>query len=855
MKNRNILTIILMIIMIFTLNSSSQAQENDTILRSENLLFLEVNLSGMKLSDEFLPSFITEDLVLVPIGQLTNYLELPFKVNLEQRTVEGFIYNENESYILDVQKGIARANDLEISINKDQIEVDSDDIYLDIQLISEWLPMQVNINLYSAILNVTSERPLPLESKLERRYRWEKLANAKVSQKAEYPLKENPYKFFSEPFIDHRFNFTFNEESEPTARHSTRLSGDFLYMSGRLFVSGPFDDPLSEVTGRLGRRSPEANLLGPLNAHEVWLGEVTQPIVPDISSWELVKGLYISSYPYLRPNRFYSHTFEGKLPENWEVELYDNGTLLDFQRSNEEGRYIFEDVPLDYGRNKFTLVFYDEYGQKYEDTKLFRIDSSLIPPEKNYYRIDIGQTDEDKLRSILRYSRGINENLSLITNYVSLPSNGKTNDYTNIGVRGNSNGNYWEGTYLQEIDGGRGGKIGFYTSMCKTNFAINHAVFADYSSEEVSEDLKSRSNIDLRRTFNLGEVANLGTRLELTRNVYDNNDITTELYNHLSTYYKGYSFRNTINVEFNNDGNEGSGDFWIYKYIGNYWLRGELGYEIPSLKTENIAAEINGRIDDIHSYSFRINRDLEKEQTTYIAGVNRNADYTQIGLKGSYTGQKDWEINLGISTSYGRSDRTNQFKPGTSTRYGAVSVRTYLDLGDKQEPLEGVGYLINNRSYDERTNKEGIAFIPNLRVDRRVDIAINRETLSNPFMVVNPEGVSFIPRPGQTFEVSLPVVMTSEIGGHVYLQTNSGIRVLKGVEVQLIDENNNIVKDTSTAFDGYFYLSEIIPGDYMLKVSEESIKQLGIKQPEVKNITLPPTGGYYDGFDFNIKTK
>ena len=122
-------------------------------------------------------------------------------------------------------------------------------------------------------------------------------------------------------------------------------------------------------------------------------------------------------------------------------------------------------------------------------------------------------------------------------------------------------------------------------------------------------------------------------------------------------------------------------------------------------------------------------------------------------------------------------------------------------------------------------------------------------------MVVNPEGVSFIPRPGQTFEVSLPVVMTSEIGGHVYLQTNSGIRVLKGVEVQLIDENNNIVKDTSTAFDGYFYLSEIIPGDYMLKVSEESIKQLGIKQPEVKNITLPPTGGYYDGFDFNIKTK
>lgn len=857
MKINKSLAVFFILIFIFTFLGSSRAQDdfsfNEQAFRAENLLLLDVSLSGIKLTEEYISSYLTEDLTLVPFGQLMNYLQLPFNVDLDNLTIEGFIWNKNEKYFLDLNREIALANQVEVPFIKENVAVDQNDIYLDIQFISDWLPINISVNPYTATLNVTSEKPLPLEAKLERFDRWERLRNLEIKEKPEYDLKENPYTIMSGPFVDHRLSFSYDDDSEISGSHSTRITGDFLYMSGRLFISGTIDDPISEINAQLGRRSQEANLLGPLKAHEVWLGDVSQPNISDITAIESVKGFYISSYPYLSPNRFYTHTFEGELPENWEVELYDNGTLVDFQKSNQEGKYIFENIPLNYGLNEFTLVLYDQYGQRYEESQVFRIDSSLISPGQNRYRVDLGQTDQGDLRGIFNYSRGLNKNLTLITNLASLADQDEIDNYARIGLRGALDGYYLEGTYLQEINGGRGGEIGFYTESGKTHLTFKNAFFSDYSSETIPADLVRRSNINVWHSFDLPVVSSLGTRLEIVQKAYDNNDITTDINNYLSTYYKGYIFRNTINMNFDNENKDGSGDLWVYKNLNNIWVRGELGYQLSPLKAENLAAELNGRIDDMHRYYFRINRDLFDEETSYFAGISRNADNYQLNLNGAYTEQQDWQISLGISTSYGRSDRTNEFEAGTASGYGAVSVKTYLDLGDSIEPLEGVGYLINGRTHLERTNQNGVTFIPNLLTDRKTDITINQETLPDPYMVVDPEGVSFIPRAGQTFEVSLPVVLTSEVGGYVYLQNDQGKRGLEGIEVQLVDQEKNLIKKTFTAFDGYYYFYEVMPGDYRLKISEEFVNKLSVKNPEAIEINLPPKGGYFEGFDFELK--
>lgn len=860
MRINNIFAVSILIFFVFTFSFIIQAEESSqnidsAVLQSENLLFLELRLGELELRDEYLASYNQNGEVLVPAGELLSFLELPFSIDIEEGVIESFIWNEENNYSLDIYSGTAKNNQREFEINGHRTAVYNEEIYLDVGLISEWLPFNATVNPFSAVLSINSDRPLPLEERIQRRFRWEKLSDKKSvdDQQPLYPVVENPYQFFSGPFVDFRYYYSDSKDGDSSSRHDTRLSGDLLYMSGRLFISGPIDDPFDEIKGRLGRRSPDPELLGPFKAYEFWLGDLNQPGINDISEWESVEGISINGFPYTRARDFFSHTLEGELPEGWEVELYDNGTLIDFQRAGEDERYIFENIPISYGVNEFTLVFYDEFGQRYEEIKRLRIDSSLIPPGENRYRIDIGRDEEDEDRISLEYNRGVNENLSIVTNYVNIPLEGNSEDYGRFGLRGSIDNLFWEGNYLKQFGGGDGGELGFYTSVADTNISLKHAEFDDYQSEEIS-NLKRRTELELRRNFSLPVFDNLSTRLELSRNRYLDDRLVTELYNYISTYYRGFSFRNTLDMELEDDETSGSGKFWIYRYLGRYWLRGELGYDIAPYDAQNIAAELQGRIDDDHRFNLRLNHDLEENYNTYSTSITRDKESYQLGLNASYSDNNDsWEVGFNLSTSFGWTGEDRGFESDTSARYGAVSVNTYLDLGDEKRPIEGVGYILNERAYSARTDENGNALITNIFPDYKTDIAIDPETLEDPFLILDPEGVSFIPRAGKTFQLDLPVLMTGEIGGYVYLEQGRENRGLSGIAVQLLDEKEEIIRTTATAYDGYFYIPQLKPGSYLLRISPESAELRGLKEPEVKEIEIPAEGGYIAGFEWILE--
>lgn len=849
---------IIFIVLIFSIFTAAQAEEfeisNDLVLNSENLLLLEVKLDSLELKDEYLTSYRSEEEVLIPVGQFASFLELPLKVTPEKGLIEGFIWQESENYRLDFAEGVVQSNDREFKIDDShKVLIDWDDIYINADLLSDWLPINIEINPFQAILTVRSERPLPIQVMMERRYRWDNLSDKDIQNGSTYPFVENHYSIFNGPFVDHRL-YVFGNT---TPRHYTRMSGDILYMSGRLNISGPLDDPLDDVSGKLGRRSPDADLLGPLKAHEFWLGDLTQPGIKDISSWESVEGISISSYPYNRSRNFYSHTLEGDLPRDWEVELYDNGTLIDYQSSDQEERYIFDNVPLNYGINEFTLVFYDEYGQKYEEIKRVRVDSSLIPPGENRYQIDIGRDEDNEDRISLEYSRGLNESLSVIGNYIELPGNDSSEKYGRIGLRGSINNLFWEGNYLKEIDGGQGGELVLQTNLADTNINLAHAEFDDYSSERIS-DLKRRTSIDLRRSFEFPVISKLGTRLEIAREEYTDNEVTTDIYNRLSTSYKDLSFINRINLKLEDEDTTGNGDFSVRTYLGDYRFRGELAYDLNSFNINTISSEIWGYLDEAHTFNLGISRDLNKDENIYTAGITQDVDYYSLGWNASYRDDGDFKIGFSFSTSFGRDDLEDDpyhWVLGPSFNEGAVSITTYIDNGENRVPLEGIAYKVNGRTQELRSNEDGKAFIYGLKADYRTNIAIDLESLDNPFLLPDPEGVSFIPRAGQSFALELPVVMTGEIGGYLYLSRGEMTSGLRNVEVQLLGENDEVIRSTVTAYDGYFYMTELKPGDYKLRISPEAVERRGLISPAEKEINIPKTGGYVDGFKIILERK
>ena len=854
MGNRNLKVNLILIFLIIFICGTIQAEtitEDNSPLQPENLMLLEVHLDNLTLQEEYLASYSSNGVTLIPIGQLTSILELSFVVNPEKGTIEGFIRDESEEYFLDAYSQIAKVDGSQFEINGHRVAINETDIYLDIDLIEKWMPFQIDLNPYRSIIRIITDKPLPVQEKMERRFRWETLEKKDMKTgKVFYPAVENPYELISGPFVDHNLYFSYQKEGDSSLRHITRLSGDFLYMNGRLIISGPIDDPLSEINTKIGRRSPDFNLLGLLKAHEFWLGDLRQPAVNNITGAQSVQGFFISSFPYTISSEFFSHTFEGELLEGWEVELYKDEVLIDYYRSNEQEKYVFENVPINYGLNEFTLVFYDQFGKKYKETKRYRVDSSLITPGDNLYRIDYGWDSEDAQHAVFKYGRGINESLSFLADYLVVPLDNESEEFARLGLRGSIGGLFWEADYLKAINGGQAGQVGFYTTLANTHISFNQALFDDYRSPAISE-IKNRSVLDLRRSFNLPVLSDLGVRLNLQREVSVNNEVTTDIYNYISTGYKGYYFSNTLNYK---AGEHSYGSFKVMKRINDYRFIGELEYHINPYQSSMIIVELYKKLDEVHDIKAQISRSLITDKNTYTAKINREMDNYMLGLNADYDSDGDWSIGLNFSTSFGYDDKNKEFKFIDSSNYGAVHINTYLEKNGKKVGIENVGYKINGKTFSHRTDEQGHVSISNLKSDAKTNIAIDSATLNDPYLIVKKEGVSFIPRAGQIFELDLPVVMTGELGGYVYLQKEDETVGIGNIEVQLLDQDGEVIKNTMTAYDGFFYMMNLRPGVYKLHISPEYLKNRGLTIiKENKEVEITDQGGYVDGFNFILK--
>ncbi len=99
------------------------------------------------------------------------------------------------------------------------------------------------------------------------------------------------------------------------------------------------------------------------------------------------------------------------------------------------------------------------------------------------------------------------------------------------------------------------------------------------------------------------------------------------------------------------------------------------------------------------------------------------------------------------------------------------------------------------------------------------DIQIDKSTLPDPFMIPGFKGASVFPKSGEMINLTFPVHLGGEIDGTVYFQERGDLANAGNIPVQLIplDGTTDIIK-TYAANDGFYVLSSVPPGDYVLSV-------------------------------------
>jgi hypothetical protein len=411
---------------------SDELVEGSRFVEGEELI-LGVELASKNGATALADVFALKSKTSAQLGFATfiQILELPIEVSSDLRRANGWIYNESNKFSFQVesdQRLAVSVNGKSWALTEQNYRIESDDIYIDIEVIAEWFGFRFDIDESRLKLSLTTERQLPVELRIARQNR--QISTQTYSNTSVMPYRDTGYKAFSPPLFDAQIS-TSHRNDETSVSYSVVGAQDFAWLTTNYYLSGTKDDALSSARITFARESDTNNLLGPLKATEFEVGDILPVGNIRGASRNLGRGLRFSNTPLVSSVDGRKINLTGDMQDGWDVELYRNGLLINQKFGVSDGRYEFNDIELEFGENSFELVFYGPQGQVETKREVFNFDSnsvargqfnyqfSAVEANKSVFGLEednYGAADEDKGRQAnLVAGYGVSDWLSLTT--------------------------------------------------------------------------------------------------------------------------------------------------------------------------------------------------------------------------------------------------------------------------------------------------------------------------------------------------------------------------------------------------------------------------------------------------------
>ena len=327
----------------------------------------------------------------------------------------------------------------------------------------------------------------------------------------------------------------------------------------------------------------------------------------------------------------------------------------------------------------------------------------------------------------------------------------------------------------------------------------------------------------------------------------------------MAAYVKGTAVSNQLTWQTSGGNASASGALQLSRRVGDIGLSGQLGYSLkPEAKLDTVALAGDKRLGEAYLLNLGLVRMVSSGETLYTAGLNKSLGRYGLGLSMSYSSSGVFAVGLQLFIAMGREPRQAQWRFDALPKAdgGAASVRVFLDdngngvMDPGEEPIENVAITVNGSRAPVRTDAAGIAWLDRLPTRQHVDIAVDTQTLEDPYWVPQRKGVRLVPRPGRVAELDFPVILTSEIDGTVYLVEKTTRRGMGDVVIELLDLDRKVVSAIKSSSDGYYIVPAVAQGRYHLRVAPEQLKQFDLIDPGERVITILPDGKFINGVDF-----
>ena len=846
-----------------------------------NLLLFSLQLDKLTLTDG-LAAYGDDTDPLLPVGELTRLLEMDVEVLPAEARILGRIGQARRSLVVDLKTGTARDGARSIPLAAEDVAVTPTEIYIRASALQRLLPMTFEVSPEALSIDIKAEEQLPIQLRQERIARLRSLTNDPVAQANESLLIERPFGLFSMPGFDIQVA-TGGQNHDPNypLRYDVRAAADLLYGNFQGFLGSDETGAPSAARVLFERRSLAGDLLGPLKARVVSVGDVFTPALPLGPRGLGGRGFAVSTVPLDETNIFNRVDLRGELPIGYDVELYINDVLRSGQNTPAEGRYEFLNVPLSPGVNIVRIVTYGPRGERAEQTRIINVGGGLLPRGKANFEFGLVEQNTSVIsfensggidasvrrggyRGVATVNYGLTSVLTLSGGAALMPvGDDKYRTIYDLGVRTSLFG------FSAQIDGAaddRGayaGFVGMAGEVAGASVVLRHAEFrrgfldengpgfelnrptlrrtelsADASLEfaerliPISARAARYQYVDgtLNYTASLRASSTIGNFLASTGLEYERTETAVTNYQRLTGFLAASTFRDYA-----------------------WQIRGTLDYDIlPEAKFRTLAISADREITPTWGLRLGLGQPLDDLDGTnlMVASIHRLA-MGDLSLEGEYNNSDgSWRLGaqLSFGLSYNPARRRYQMSRTGPGAGGSILFHAFMDdngngvFDPGEAPVKDV--VLEGGIRRAVTDETGQVFISGVGAGPTARLAVSLDQIENPAVKTPPATLDLRPRPGVTMRIDYPMQPTGDVVVRLMLRRPDGSSVgLAAARLQLVDEHGRKFEG-ATEFDGTAIFTSIPIGKYRVELDPEQAQRLRMRLATPLTAVIKNDGGF-----------
>ena len=828
----------------------------------EEQFLLDVNIRKLRLGDG-VRAYQTPEGTCVVFGDFLTTLDLPMKIDLQAKKASGWAFREEHRIEIDQATGTVRFGDSRENLAPGTVRETPEGWCVDSAALGRWFKIGVKPVTAGSVLLLESEAKLPVELAREREERAARIRPAALPIEG-LPRVKLPYRMWRAPALDFIVNAGVTYQASTgmkVDRHASVLAaGEIARLSYDSMISTDEKGRPQTLRLRAYRSDPDGGLLGPLGATHFGVGDVqglSTRLIPGSNG----RGVEVTNRPLFNPVAFDRTRFEGDLPSGWDAELYRNGELLAFSRTDGSQRYVFADVPLIYGDNRFEIILYGPQGQQRSRLESINVGQSQVPAGKTWYWAGVSQPGrnllgnfvgrddggglEEKpadftrpdLQAAVQVEHGLDKRTSVGVLAAMLLADNEKLTFVEGSVRRSIGSALVETAVARDSKGGIALRAQAVAQLGSVNLSVEALAARDFVINGQQEKRYREARLAADAPLKLGRqrfTAHGDLRL-IDRGAQER---TVNASGRLSTNFNGFNLSTLVNWQRQLGTNEPPQDDLLEVgligtgHIGGVRLRGGTTWEVsPQSRFRSAELSAYWSASDRADWEGVVAYDAAaKRGRARLSHIRR---FSSLAAAASIEGGTDGSFAAGINFNFSLDSAAGGFKL-TNQRLastGIVEARVYRDnndngVRDSSEPWEeGAVITTGQRVSEDATDKQGVVRVGGLQPFQPIAIGIDTSSLPDPSLAPKKALQVVVPRPGVAARIEIGLVGAGDIEGMLVQDDGRGF---EGLDVELLDAVGKVVATARSDYDGFFLFERVAYGAYRFRLTVDSANAVGV---------------------------